>query len=121
MPKREYIIYRYSYSLRDYEITTAPCNKRFSLETTQGNVFAVFSEKHLYVDHTGNLRHLKNERQENTYALVFGDKLIFSAYCDAAKFKHAMAVGFERDPDFVDKYVKQVMDLYTTTTNNPTI
>ena len=115
MPKYEYVVYSHKYGNPGYVIETAPCNKRFSLETIKDCIFAVFLDKHLWVDAEGKLRHKNYDNQENTYALVFGDKLIFSAYCTAEKFKHAVTVGFERDPLFVAQYIRQVMEAYDIT------
>ena len=115
MSKYEYVIYRHSYKIHDGKIKTAPCNKRFSLETIEGCVFAVFSKKWLHIDAEGKLHHTEAYDQENTYALIYGNKLIFSAYCTAEKFKHAVTVGFERDPFFVNQYIRQVMEAYDIT------
>ena len=112
MPKYEYVIYRYCYKIHDYKIETAPCNKRFSKETIEGCVFAVFHNKNLHIDAEGKLYHREAYDQENTYALIYGNKLIFSAYCTDEKLKRTLPVGFERDPFFVNQYIRQVMETY---------
>ena len=115
MSKYEYVIYRYCFEIHAYKIETAPCNKRFFLETIEGCVFAVFSKKALHIDAKGKLYHTEAYDQENTYALVYGNKLIFSAYCTDEKLKRSILVGFERDPLFVAQYIRQVMETYDIT------
>lgn len=118
MPKYEYVVYRYCYKIHDYKIESAFCNKRFSKEKIKGIEnydFAVFHNKRLHIDAEGKLYHKEAYDQENTYALIYGNKLIFSAYCSDEKLKNSMNVAFERNPLFVSEYIKAVMDLYNTT------